>query len=627
MRTAIRIVVGIFLLAASPSYTWLHAQQSPAPDFVPDYVFEADQFSTLTSNGAATWRADGGAITGDASEGSGMLMFDRGYQDVAVFAKFRCSDVCDAGILLRLENAMAGNEAILVSLAGETVKPYRAIFDKKGRLVKKELAYDLAQDFQPSPWSLPTKIESGVWNSIEIYINENEIVHHLNNQRHALQGGIAQVKPAFSKMDATTHLPDGFGKVALYVGNGKVTFEDIAIKDRNLTTIEPEITSERFELQQINSFAYAWGADAGDIDNDGELDIVSGPFYYLGPGFLTRGEYYPARTFSAGEEYMQNMLTYTYDWTGDGWEDILMTEMRPITLYVNPKGESRRWDRVAVLPDVCSEIAFRGDMDSDGVEEVAFVTTEGRLAYGEPDPGNPTGPWLVRNVSEKLGPGGCVAHGLGIGDVDGDGRPDMLHTNGWVAQPASDPAGGNWEYHEEVFGRPPNPYGGGTISVYDFNGDGLNDVVASLEAHGWGLAWFEQKRGADGQISFERHMIMDNYATKNAGDVTFSQPHAGAVLADIDRDGVMDFIAGKRHWAHLDTLVDPDAVGEAVIYWYRTVRNAEAPGGVAFEPELIHNKSGVGSEVKAIDINKDGAVDILAAGSRGTFVFWGMPVE
>ena len=97
-----------------------------------------------------------------------------------------------------------------------------------------------------------------------------------------------------------------------------------------------------------------------------------------------------------------------------------------------------------------------------------------------------------------------------------------------------------------------------------------------------------------------------------------------AVLVDFDHDGLMDFVAGKRHWAHLDGG-DPDPDGDAVLYGYRTVRDAAAPGGVRFEPELIHNRSGAGSEIKAVDIDGDGATDLVTAGSRGTFIFWGVP--
>ena len=117
-------------------------------------------------------------------------------------------------------------------------------------------------------------------------------------------------------------------------------------------------------------------------------------------------------------------------------------------------------------------------------------------------------------------------------------------------------------------------------------------------------------------------MIMDDYSTKNAGGVTISEMH-GAVMADIDGDKIPDFVTGKRLFSHQESWVDPDPHGEAVLYWFRTVRNPNAPGGVEFVPELIHNKSGVGSHVTAIDLNKDGIVDIVTSTNRGTFIFWG----
>ena len=219
------------------------------------------------------------------------------------------------------------------------------------------------------------------------------------------------------------------------------------------------------------------------------------------------------------------------------------------------------------------------------------------------------------------------AHGLGVGDINGDGRMDIVNAYGWWEQP---PAGSKqelWTWHAEAFGRwNRSSPGGSVMAVYDVNGDGLNDIVTSLQAHGRGLAWFEQKRDTNGRISFVQHMIMDDFSTNNAGGVTFTQLH-GTGYADVDGDGIPDFIAGKRYWSHLDDYYDPDPYGPPVLYWYRTVRNPKAPGGAEFVPELIHNRSGVGSDVLAVDLNKDGAIDIVTSTNRGTFIFWGKPAR
>jgi hypothetical protein len=202
---------------------------------------------------------------------------------------------------------------------------------------------------------------------------------------------------------------------------------------------------------------------------------------------------------------------------------------------------------------------------------------------------------------------------------------DILNVYGWWEQPAPGSSQETWTYHPEAFGRYGRGIMGGSVmAVYDVNGDGLNDVVTVLNPHGWGMAWFEQKRDAQGKISFEKHMIMDDFSTKNAGGVAFSEPH-GTTYADVDGDGIPDFIVGKRYWSHLDTYLDPDPYGQSVLYVYKTVRNPKAPGGAEFVPELIDSHTGVGSDVLAIDLNKDGAMDIVTASRFGTFIYWGKP--
>jgi hypothetical protein len=162
------------------------------------------------------------------------------------------------------------------------------------------------------------------------------------------------------------------------------------------------------------------------------------------------------------------------------------------------------------------------------------------------------------------------------------------------------------------------------MGVIDVNGDGKNDVVAVLQAHGFGLAWFEQKRDAAGKISFVRHDVMGDFSAKNPGGVTITEMH-GSTVGDVDGDGVLDFIVGKRYWSHRDDYTDPDPYGAPLLYVYRTVRNAKAPGGGELVPELVHNRSGAGNAVTAEDVNKDGVIDIIASTDRGTFVFFGKP--
>jgi hypothetical protein len=322
-------------------------------------------------------------------------------------------------------------------------------------------------------------------------------------------------------------------------------------------------------------------------------------------------------------QYAPNMITHAHDFTGDGWPDVLATESRQMALYVNPRGEPRRWDRHLVLPGVTTELTVMDDIDRDGRPEIVYAIAN-VLAYAKYDPANPTQPWAVHRISA---PDVGYFHGLGAGDVNGDGRSDILQAGGWWEQPAVAPNVGLWRYHPVAFGRwnRSEGAGGGNIAVFDVNGDGMNDVVSSLSAHGFGLAWFQQKRDAAGNITFERHMIMDDFAAadRNAGGVPFSQLHSGVVPADLDGDGVLDFVTGKRHWGHRESYTDSDPHGAAVLYWYRTVRTPSEPGGVRFVPELIHNRSGVGSLFKVSDLNADGAPDIITSANRGTFIFWG----
>jgi len=357
-----------------------------------------------------------------------------------------------------------------------------------------------------------------------------------------------------------------------------------------------------WERTVLSSDFLCEGASVGDLDMDGDADVVAGPWWYEGPAFRERHALYPATPFDPAG-YSDHFFSWVLDLDGDAKNDVFVVGFPGQAAYWlrNPGEPDGNWERFPVIESVENESPAFLDVNGDGQRDLVCQNGE-RIGWAEADPADPRKPWIFHAATAN-GMGGHFTHGLGAGDLNGDGRVDILRKEGWWEQPASlagDPA---WAFHPVAFSP---AYGGAQMLVTDVDGDGDADVISSYAAHSYGLAWFEQ--GAAGE--FTAHELLS--AAPSSDNV--SELHALA-LADLDGDGVQDFVTGKRWRSHNRSEVGADDPPHTLAFYCRREN-----GGVRFEMQSISDATGVGVDVTAADATGDGRADVIVANKRGAFV-------
>ena len=346
------------------------------------------------------------------------------------------------------------------------------------------------------------------------------------------------------------------------------------------------VADERFE-----------SAGVFDVNNDGILDIVSGAWWYEGPDFKVR---HPIGEVQAAGEYYDDFSTIPLDVNGNGRLDFITGGWWGDTLRwrENPGDPNKEWPEHIIAHVGNVETTRAWDIDGDGMVEIIPNT-----------PGGPVKAYKLITDSDGKGTGEfsehilyphAQGHGLGFGDINGNGRGDIILRNGWLEAPER-PWEQTWVFHQEFdFGTASVP-----ILVVDVNGDGLNDLIVGT-AHNYGLDWYEQ-RLTNGVRQWIKHPIDP-----------FNAQYHDMIWADIDGDGQMELVSGKRHRAHCGN--DPGEWDDLGIYYFKW--NGESFSKQVIDYGAIRTATGCGIFFQLADLRGTGRLDLIAPGKDGLYIFY-----
>ena len=367
-----------------------------------------------------------------------------------------------------------------------------------------------------------------------------------------------------------------------------------------------------FQKTVLDTLFRSEGVAVGDFNKDGRLDIGAGSVWYEQPA-QAGGKWELRLTGEKAPEYDPHNYSHAFqtfadDLSGDGWSDLIVVDWPGSKTYwlENPQKPATVWKEHLLTPVTNNESPQFLDVDGDGKLDL--------LAAFAPDPKNfdgperrmgfmtrksdPAQPWTIHPVSAPGAPStNRYSHGLGLGDINGDGRKDILAPQGWWEAPSPGPSG-EWKFHAAPLGQDC-----AQMYAFDFDGDGDNDVL-STAAHRVGMWWHEQQP----EGKWTTHQIDDS----------ITQTHS-LMLADISGDGLPDFVTGKRWWAH-GPQGDVRPGDPAVVAWYE-LRRSKSGGRPEWTQHLIDHDSGVGTQFEVADVNRDGLLDVITSNKKGVHYF------
>jgi hypothetical protein len=337
-------------------------------------------------------------------------------------------------------------------------------------------------------------------------------------------------------------------------------------------------------------------AVAADFSGDGRVDVISNC------GGKTRLFAAPnwKPVILADDPDHQFIHSEVLDVDRDGDPDYVGARYDPgLTVWLeNPgSGGSAPW-AARLVDDQVHGIhgLLVADVDADGHADLIANGAQPKGEFPEsvawyrtPEQPRSAKAWPRFMAAKGDAPG--LTHYLGCGDLNGDGRPDLMTaakggptapkgTGDWFAwwEAPADATQSGWTKHLVARGEP----GATNILPADVNGDGKVDLICS-RGHGFGLLWFESP-------DWKPHPMDD----------TLEGPHC-LTVADIDGDGDLDAATCAKD--------------SQKTVWFRN------DGRGDFAMHLVGAEQAA-YDIRSVDIDGDSDLDLLVAGQTSRNVVW-----